>query len=652
MSPPDKDLMPTIYDTMQPGPDHFEDDIARSTFAPLVEGMSPALEDLPEVHVTIPIREQPPTPVSVPPSECSSRAPTPVITKTCTPVITKTRTRALSSFKLDEVKNPSSGATVLATLVDSGGKPRHWVRGVCLVSGVLIVASVVWFLARLRATPTDTNLGICRTPGCKRHARLLLAPLNHSVDPCDDFSAFACSAWKPVAERSPSEEYETSTAQLATKRWFEGFQSALTTGSKVLPVGANALRMYQACIASAKSSTPSRIHDLRDLMRSLGIPWPARPKSGSPLGVLLQLALKWKVALWFRVRLLRTFRLGATEERRVVELSAQRYLLFDIKHHRHIMKSNSYASYWRSYHKVFTAGDRDVEAVSQDEINNSSDIQTDILEEWLPVIINPLPKPALLSVAELSKMASGVPETSEWTSQLTANLPEPAYGAEDRVLLRDVAILEALGAVLQRYNETDVLDHLGWHFAQCYGPVADASLLRARYGDEYAASLQSPIFCAVEVENVYEAVVTAMYAASRFDAASRETLSADLHGVVDAAKEIISTGSSWLDEGTRALVMRKLDGVGLALWPDDLLLKEVPGVSAYTWFPENTTSFWDLWVELRLKFSQISRDPEDKAVEALANHALPHFDYDYLGNRVVIAVAGLQEPFYYVDGTR
>lgn len=98
LSPPDKDLLPTIYDTMQPGPDHFEDDIARSTFAPLLGGMSPALEDLPEVHVTVATgepREQPPTPLSVP-SECPSNTPT--------PVITKTRTRALSNFKLDEVK--------------------------------------------------------------------------------------------------------------------------------------------------------------------------------------------------------------------------------------------------------------------------------------------------------------------------------------------------------------------------------------------------------------------------------------------------------------------------------------------------------------------------------------------------------------------
>ncbi|XP_077497810.1 uncharacterized protein LOC144108474 [Amblyomma americanum] len=59
---------------------------------------------------------------------------------------------------------------------------------------------------------------ICRTEDCVIHERLLRQNINGSVDPCQDFSAYACSAWSPSKQFV---SYAAATTSDAIEAWFK-----------------------------------------------------------------------------------------------------------------------------------------------------------------------------------------------------------------------------------------------------------------------------------------------------------------------------------------------------------------------------------------------------------------------------------------------
>lgn len=62
---------------------------------------------------------------------------------------------------------------------------------------------VVVVYAFTRPSPLHVNAD-CDTDDCMQHAFLLSAALNRSLDPCDDFGTFVCSAWLASSAQSRS----------------------------------------------------------------------------------------------------------------------------------------------------------------------------------------------------------------------------------------------------------------------------------------------------------------------------------------------------------------------------------------------------------------------------------------------------------------
>ncbi|KAH6939712.1 hypothetical protein HPB50_020948 [Hyalomma asiaticum] len=63
--------------------------------------------------------------------------------------------------------------------------------------------------------------------------------------------------------------------------------------------------MFEACAYDATSQRDaSALRVLRQFMAQRGIPWPSKQSTPAvrPLGVLVDLAYKWQVPLWFSVR--------------------------------------------------------------------------------------------------------------------------------------------------------------------------------------------------------------------------------------------------------------------------------------------------------------------------------------------------------------
>ncbi|XP_077553624.1 endothelin-converting enzyme 1-like [Haemaphysalis longicornis] len=88
---------------------------------------------------------------------------------------------------------------------------------------------------------------ICQTEGCTGHVSLLTRHLNRSIDPCDDFGAYVCSAWRPSSD---SYLLGTSVMSDVFYSWFRNFNRTLYEGTKKLHVGVKPLAMYASCMST------------------------------------------------------------------------------------------------------------------------------------------------------------------------------------------------------------------------------------------------------------------------------------------------------------------------------------------------------------------------------------------------------------------
>lgn len=66
---------------------------------------------------------------------------------------------------------------------------------VLLLITVIILASVLGAEIRRKKTTSYTEQNVCLSSACIQASAQVLAALNQSIDPCEDFYEFACGSW-------------------------------------------------------------------------------------------------------------------------------------------------------------------------------------------------------------------------------------------------------------------------------------------------------------------------------------------------------------------------------------------------------------------------------------------------------------------------
>ncbi|KAH9378060.1 hypothetical protein HPB48_022880 [Haemaphysalis longicornis] len=113
--------------------------------------------------------------------------------------------------------------------------------GIKFIVGAIVVLSIALLLLRTLSGKRPME-AYCKTTACFRHAELLTATLNRSLDPCSDFQAYVCSAWKP-----PGSYLDRSRSAMddVRKSWFPAFHDMLLRGHRILEVARKPLAMYE-----------------------------------------------------------------------------------------------------------------------------------------------------------------------------------------------------------------------------------------------------------------------------------------------------------------------------------------------------------------------------------------------------------------------
>ncbi|XP_049528843.1 endothelin-converting enzyme 2-like [Dermacentor silvarum] len=136
-----------------------------------------------------------------------------------------------------------------------------------------------------------STLGMCLSESCLRYINKLESSMDLELDPCQDFHAYVCSHWKPVAGgRSFLED-----AVLDFQGKIAAQVMAITAPKKNQNNLQKGASFYQSCVIK----TDHGIHYLKDFLNMTGLTWPAVDVGHDPFRVLLDLSFEWRCPVFF-----------------------------------------------------------------------------------------------------------------------------------------------------------------------------------------------------------------------------------------------------------------------------------------------------------------------------------------------------------------
>ncbi|KAK8782770.1 hypothetical protein V5799_015890 [Amblyomma americanum] len=506
----------------------------------------------------------------------------------------------------------------------------------CAVGATLII--IFWL--RGDGPPDDMY---CDSADCRHHEALIGARLNRSINPCDDFGAFVCSAWMTS---SAYHRGSPSTQQDVVDAWSMRFESILQAGLTQLKApGEKAFEMFRLCKELPTSAPIPAIEALRKFMDNHNISWPQQPlPSARPLALLLDLELSWGVTLWFHVRNLRK---QGKRERALIVRPAKRISDW-LQLHRELVASGGFFDYWRRLFELLAPPG--TASATENESRRVADVQTAVLQKLLDA--GRTPSPAQVLLKDIEKNITSIP-SQEWIALLNKNLrTEPTFAGEDRIIVTHSALVDALDEITRTYGNMEIVDSLAWLFVQAFAPATDIGLLApARANATAAAAGQHAAFCAARVESAYRFLIISLFTLLNFSNEERREIDTRLRAIRGAAADKVAAAGR-LDQLSKRRAQEKLNETTTQLWPIAELLDKTAISIMYTSFPDDDTSFVALWLRTLTSLRGLSRSyVHDETLYLPANLALPLLDYDYVLNDIRISMQALSPPVFYLQGT-
>ncbi|KAH7960241.1 hypothetical protein HPB49_018101 [Dermacentor silvarum] len=436
---------------------------------------------------------------------------------------------------------------------------------------VALITVLITFMRDKRSAPTQP---LCETEDCLRHSYRIFGRLNRSLDPCENFSAYVCSAWSPPQGYL---EHSNSAMDDVRKSWFPKFNDVLRQGSKIIRAGLKPLAMYSSCMGD-RLEYGSNVEIFWNFFKECRLTWPeeSEPGGASALEVLMTLAFKWQVPLFFQVRAQRLE--SAPNWRFTMDPGSLIPLMY--QHHLTVKNSGGYDKYWATFYFILS-GKHDESVVNKTVIESALAMEGDVYRRLLTNMRPAVVHPVLATIAGMGAYTPSI-DSQHWLHAFRQSKLEPEVEHSDQVLLGDAGFFRTLAGVMASYKEPELLSLIAWSFVQLFSPAVDYRLLENRY--DQGVTIYRPYFCERFVETAYRFLVIALASVSLFSREERAIVSARFDSLVSAAVDLVNA-SQWLDAESRQLAAEKLSSTHLKLWPPAKYLESDALERMYQVFP-------------------------------------------------------------------
>ncbi|KAL1419520.1 hypothetical protein MTO96_025264 [Rhipicephalus appendiculatus] len=493
-----------------------------------------------------------------------------------------------------------------------------------MLLAVSVIAVIVGFAFLLLHQKPKTHLvQFCVTKGCQEHRDRIEIQTDKDVDPCDDFGAHVCGRWTGMRESYLSRS-QMKDMLLA---WLIKFPETLRTGVVQFPAGRKIDVMFKSCMAQEGS----KIRIMKEFMEARGILWPEKsPANVPPAMALFDLSFNWNADLWFALRVLPA-----------IPGKVQRRIFFGTNHQMVIWKALMLAIPKKHFESVYTGlfglfvNNRSRQP-DHDEMSGTLEMFEYVFNTIVPAGPSNTRAGALFRLGDIDKISS-LPLAAHMRDMLNAVLRiTPPVTLDELVLMSDLSLFNNIVKILSRVNDTTLLRHVAYLFAQTYGAVAyPEGFLLILHGSEAHAKEAWPRFCSRRVEPSFKLLVAALASVAHFSEEERGSIVEHLEGVVQKA------------------AVEKLSNVQTVVWPSEKFLSPSRLEEVYKHFPDDAPSFTEFWIATRR--SQRLLFGTDAATEELLlgdNYNLPYVEYVEVLNRLSLSIGALQPPLYYSDGTK
>ncbi|KAH9377513.1 hypothetical protein HPB48_013024 [Haemaphysalis longicornis] len=333
------------------------------------------------------------------------------------------------------------------------------------------------------------------------------------------------------------------------------------------------------------------------------------------------LADRWRLPLWFDVRVLTSFAGG----KRAVVISDNPQLRSWAALHSRLLAEGEFHKYWLAHYNLLAPQERSNDTQPAFAINASvreAQLQSDVFQALLGDREGKTSVGAMVTLDEVeaNTTCSGSAATGVWAAaltELTAVWNEVPFRAWDVILLRDVGLLLALERLACSHDATELLEAIGWLLAQILAPVVDFGILRFRRE-------LFPRKCGWLTDD-------------------------RLNHIRDTALPM-TVALPWLETAAKSNTQLKIDSSRRLLWLPSSVPKNISTMYNDFVARRSYDTFADAWVDSRsipYNLSAANRDTLDMA----ANLVLPLADYDYMRNTVRVSIQALSRPVFYPEGT-
>ncbi|XP_072145587.1 neprilysin-like [Dermacentor andersoni] len=574
------------------------------------------------------------------------------------PVFTKAHTACVAVEKHIEPRSdavspvrhlqPRSDAVSPVTSSTSEPTAAKKYRFTLVVTSCIFLALLTFFVIFVSSfhKHVESQPPLCNTEDCRAHASLLTKRLNWTLDPCDDFDAFVCSA----ARSSSHHGMFNGVMNELRLSWFQGLRDIIIGGTHHIPVGMKALTMHRRCLEKYPSDKPA-VSLFLYFIRERGLDWPKPTrKFEPPLQLALKLAHSWQSPFWMSVSVLDAPDQSSPATRLRFQIRPSMLVPALLYHHR--LARRAYFKYWELFvHHLYPDSNTrpDTNKTHVEEIRV---MEEQILETLNSLVISGSPKPAVFSFGNISAY---VPNATafEWLRSFEQSIPlRRQLSYEDEIVVSDVRLLRTVSELIQKYDVGQLNMHLTWLLVQYCAPVADYAILEDHYGSRQKAAAYLPVFCGQQTEASYKILLAALDFVFRFDARDIKTVNDGFDDVVSTAVEKVNV-SNWIDDESKARLIEKILTVKKSLWPPEAVVNADVLEKLYGAFTENSTNFAAMWIETRISAGDLMMTGQYEEVMRLPWNSLPGYVfYDYVSNTVQMATATIAAPLYYPNGVK